>query len=335
MSYDHLRQADLNLLVTFCALMEERTISGAARRLLLTQSAMSRAFDRLQAMFKDELLVSTPHGYHPTQRALDIYSELQRMFPKLANMLGDYKFDPAKATGVFTIETSDWGATVLLPGLICMLNKRAPGIQIDVVPRRIGFDRLEAHEVDLVLGPGDSLSQFDSATLRSELVLKDRLVCLMRSGHPLAKGRLTLKDYANAQHIVISPMQGRGHRRISFLTERQPRVAEALKRLGRKPQAKVGFPYFLPLGLIVGNSDLIVTLPLHMARCLETSRTRIVRGPSELGVATYHQVWHSRNDITPVHVWIRELLRSLARQVSKDLRGHFGIAHGRVLGLPH
>lgn len=334
MNYDHVRQADLNLLIAFYALIEERNISGAARRLMLTQPAVSRVLDRLQVTFKDELLVRTPSGYHPTQRALAIYSELQQIFPKLETLLSNDEFDPAKATDVFTIEASDWGSTVLLPGLICTLAERAPGIHINVVPRRIGFEGLERNDVDLVLGPGDDESHFDNESLRSQLVLQDTLVCLMRSGHPLTKGRLTLQKYANAKHIALAPMQGRGRRRISFMAERQPRVAQALKQLGRKLQPQLGFPYFLPLGLIVGRTDFIVTLPLHMARCLKTPRTRIVPGPREFGVATYHQVWHSRNENNPVHAWIRGLIRSLAQQVSKDLRAPFGINQGRILGFP-
>ena len=79
MRYTHIRNADLNLLVAFQALMEERSITGAARRMFLSQPAMSRTVDRLQEIFEDELLVRTPNGYEPTHRALTAYADLEQI----------------------------------------------------------------------------------------------------------------------------------------------------------------------------------------------------------------------------------------------------------------
>src|ERR1700719_405680 len=123
MNYTNIRNRDLNLLVAFDALMEERSVTGAARRLFLSQPAMSHAIDRLQATFKDELLVRTAKGYRPTHRASSIHAELQQMLPKIDALFGEVEFNPATIKDVFRIESTDWGATVLIPGLIKILAK--------------------------------------------------------------------------------------------------------------------------------------------------------------------------------------------------------------------
>lgn len=314
MRYADLRNADLNLLVAFNALMEERSITGAGRRLFLSQPAMSRTVDRLQSMFKDELLVRSPRGYEPTHRASVIYEELQKLLPQLEALFSETAFDPAKVSDCFRIESSDWGTTVLLPGLIELLVQRAPGVQIDVYQRTGDFERLEKNEVDLLLTPSTELKSSSDTEmhLQSEALFKEKLVCLVRAGHPLAKRRLTLREFLGAQHISLSPMQSTKRSSPRFPAERQWAVAQALERTGRKADVRVRIPYFVPLGPIVESTNLIATVPLQIARRLQTSKTRIVSAPIEFQGFTYNQVWHSRNASTPIHKWIRGVIRTLA-----------------------
>src|SRR5215211_6408226 len=100
------------------ALVEERSISRAAERMFLSQPAMSRAFDRLQALFGDELLVRTKQGYEPTHRALHLYAELEQLLPRLNGLLRGDEFHPATATDTFRIAATDFAASVLLPAFV-------------------------------------------------------------------------------------------------------------------------------------------------------------------------------------------------------------------------
>ena len=233
-------------------------------------------------------------------------------------MLGNSEFDPAKATGVFRIEASDWGATVLVPGLARMVAVHAPRIQIDVIPRQSGYEALEANEVDLILGSPLLRPGNEADLVRSESLLQDEIVCLMRKGHPLAKRRLTLQEYVKAQHVSLSITPSLRRLALSFSVERQPAVAQALDRLGEKPNVIVRVPYFTSLGLIVAKTDLIATLPLHIARRVKSTKTCIVPAPSEFLGVSYHQIWHSRNDLSPIHQWVRGGLRDLAAKVTKE-----------------
>jgi DNA-binding transcriptional LysR family regulator len=313
------KSMDLNLLATFNALIEERSVTGAARRMFVSQPTMSRAVDRLQEMFKDELLVRRTKGYEPTHRALAIHADLEQLLPKLEALFSEPIFNPAKAKGLFRIESSDLGATVLVPGLIQMLAKRAPGVQIDVIPRTGGFQQLETNEVELVLTPSLELGpHLDAETqqLQSQPLFQEKIVCLVRAGHPLAKRGLTFREWVKAHHISLSPMQGARRSPVSFLAERQLTVAKAMERLGHKPDVRVRIPYFVPIGPIVETTDLIATVPLQIARRLKTSRLRVVRAPVEFHGFTYDQVWHSRNDSTPLHKWMRGLIRTLAERIT-------------------
>src|ERR1700720_1134226 len=96
MRFTNIEKADLNLLLGFQALIEERSITRAARRMFLSQPAMSRVVDRLQELLKDELFVRTAKGYEPTDRALNAYAELEAVFPKIEAVLQGSQFDPAK-----------------------------------------------------------------------------------------------------------------------------------------------------------------------------------------------------------------------------------------------
>ena|SRR6266404_3229755 len=128
----NVKESNLNLLFNFKALIEERSITRAGQRMFLGQSAMSRVLDRLQKMFQDELLVRTPTGYEPTHRALEIYADLEELLPKLEQLFRGNEFNPTEATDCFRIAATDFGAAVILPGLIKVLEIAAPKIQLEV-----------------------------------------------------------------------------------------------------------------------------------------------------------------------------------------------------------
>jgi DNA-binding transcriptional LysR family regulator len=118
MRITHLRQADLNLLVVFTALAEERNVTRAASRLLLSQPAVSRALQRLREMFQDDLLIRSPSGYEPTPKGKRLLQELSTMMPRLDRLLSGEDFDPRAEETTFRVAVTDHASHVLCP-LIC------------------------------------------------------------------------------------------------------------------------------------------------------------------------------------------------------------------------
>jgi len=328
---DRLRKADLNLFTALYILIEERSVTKAAERMFITQPAMSRILDRLRKTFEDELLVRNGKRYEPTSLGSAIYEYLREILPHLAGLFPkrEFKFEPSKTKYLFRIECGDIAATLLIPGLVCILSERAPGILIDVVPRRRGFQSLADNSVDLVLGR----EQLKEAHLRSQTLFRGRLVCLMRRGHPLSNRRLTLREYARAQHISLGPLAWSKRPHVGFLPDLWLNITRVVERKGRKTDVRVRVPYAAPVALIVGNTDLIATISPESARCLKTAKTQIVPAPKEFKGVAFMQTWHSRNDLNPIHVWMRGLIRGLARQVSKDSLSLSSANEGSILGV--
>ena len=208
-----LKDCDLNLLVGFQALIEERSITRAGRRLSLTQPAMSRVFDRLQKMFGDELLVRTTSGYEPTHRALDIYGELRQLLPRIETLLSKDDFKASEARGVFRIAATDYAALVILPGLTKALVSSDSKIRVEVSPldNTDVLDKLNANTLDLAFRVAEAPLPF-----HSEPVFADKIVCLVRRDHPLSKRRVTLNLYLQWKHVAGGGMPGYRDRRDSW-----------------------------------------------------------------------------------------------------------------------
>src|ERR1700741_3418649 len=130
----HLRNLDLNLLVLLHALLEERHITRAAKRSFLSQSAMSRALERLREMFGDPLLVRNGRGYERTVRGERVLRELESLVPRLEDMVRGEKFDPARSQEVFRVAMSDHASMIVLPSLLASLRKAATHIKLEVFP---------------------------------------------------------------------------------------------------------------------------------------------------------------------------------------------------------
>jgi DNA-binding transcriptional LysR family regulator len=292
MRYTHISKADLNLLVSFQALIEERSITRAARRMFLSQPAMSRVFDRLQELLKDELLVRTETGYKPTKRASLAYVELTQLLPRIEQLLQQTEFNPADAVERFRIAATPYASVWLVPRLVESLVQLAPNIQLDISRAHDGFQQLETNEIDLLL------STFDvPRTLRSSLLFQEPWVCLVRKNHPIGKGRLTLQKYLAAQHV----------------SGQQALFEQNLGRLNHQRNVRARMADFFPIGVIVERTDLIATLALRTAQQLaKITNTRIVAAPVEVGNFTYSQAWHPRNDSDASHKWLRELVRSMS-----------------------
>jgi len=289
-----MERVDLRLLVMLQALIEERSISRAAERMCLTQPAMSRAFDRLQELFGDELLVRAKQGYQPTHRALHLYAELEQLLPRLTGLLRANEFNPATASDIFRIAATDYAASVLFPDLLARIAKLAPNVAVEIFPWDDNvFRRLEINALDLVLWVNSAPSEF-----RTELLFCDDFMCLVRQGHPIGTRPLTLERYLSYSHAMVTL----GH-------QRQGVVDRALEEKGLSRRVQLKTPYFVSAVWMIENSDMVLTLPSRLARqMVKISRTRLLKPPIELAEFRYIQVWHPRLDSDPAHQWLRRLL---------------------------
>jgi len=293
MRQTHVRKIDLGLLTTLQALIEEKSITRAAERMYLSQPAMSRAFDRLQALFNDELLVRTRQGYEPTLRALHLYSEIERLLPSLEGLLRGDDFDPKTATDTFRIAATDYATSVVFPGFMARLTKLAPHVALEIFPfTDTVFRRLETNALDLALWVNNAPNE-----LRSQVLFRDRFMCLVRSSHPIGKERLTLERYLSYPHVMVTLAEGR-----------QGVIDQSLDEKGVRRPVQLKIPYFASAAWTIEHSDMILTVPKRLAKRLaKIARIRMVEPPVELAEFRYIQVWHPRMDSDPAHLWLRRM----------------------------
>ena len=182
MHMEHINRADLNLLRTLFALLEERHVTRAAKRCFLSQPAMSRALERLRQTFDDELLIRVGRRYERTARGERVLRDLESLLPRLELLLKGQHFDPVRSEERFRLTMTDHAGVVLLPDLVRRVSGIAPHVRIEVMPWSSGrFEDLEAGRLDLIL---DAAGVPAPQTLNCEVLFTDFLVCVVASHHP-------------------------------------------------------------------------------------------------------------------------------------------------------
>lgn len=300
MRYQHIARSNLNLLASFQALIEERSITKAAARMFLSQPAMSRVLDKLQEMFDDKLLVRTRKGFHPTRRALEIYDQLERVLPSIEELLRGRKFEPEVAKDYFRIAMTDHVALAVLPTFMKEIARQAPGIRIEISAWDDGsFRKLETNALDLVIWVNDAPSP-----LLSEELYRDHSVCVVSKRHPIGKKTLTAKRYLELEHLVIS-----------LIGTQQGVLEKALAQRGYRRNARLSIPFFAAAIPIIESTNMAATLPSRLARrFLSSANIRSIPISIKLPDIRYIQVWHPRNDEEPAHIWLRNVIKKIALQ---------------------
>lgn len=312
MSPRNLRTFDLNLLKVFDAVMAERNLTRAAHHLALTQPAVSNALRRLREALGDELLVRKGRGLEPTARGLALWPAVQEVLQKLQTSLAPSVFDPATATTAFVLTMADATAAELMPGLVDVITREAPGVTLRVVPLTTRDPRrlLDEGQADLAIGHFPAvLADLTARAQSGEVVsfLHHRLfagdyVCVMRKGHPLAKGPLTLERYCTARHMLVS-FSGRA---FGF-------IDEALTLLHRTRPVVLTVNQFFTAGKVVANSDLLTVLPRHFINVTGFVDQLVQRElPFEVPSIQVDALWHLRQDGASAHAWLRKQVIALA-----------------------
>ena len=248
-----LRGLDLNLLVILQHLLEERSISAVARRLNLSQPAVSNALRRLRTALDDELFVRTAQGMQPTPLAERLAEPVGEALSLLSHML-DFRdaFDPAAGTRRFTVAMSDVGEIHFMPQLIGRCAAIAPGVRIDSV-RLAGADlrrEMEAGRVDLAVGAFDEMG----SGFFQRMLFRQGYLTLYRHGHPSARPDMTRQAFVAARHLIVSRAAPYGQ------------VNQSLERAGVVLAEHFSVPHFGAVPYIVADNDVLATVPQKLAQ---------------------------------------------------------------------
>jgi DNA-binding transcriptional LysR family regulator len=286
---------DPGQLIALHALLEERHVTRAARRLSISQSSMSHRLNRLRSSFDDELLVRTATGLQLTPRAAELAPRLAAALAALSEAVTPSVFTPATHTGTATLALPDLLAP-LLPTLLHAVGASAPAVDVGV--RAVGaqlVDGLAAGDPALALVPVHLADE--QLTSRAVGALHFRVAA--RRGHPaIRRGALSLERWLTFGHVVVA-------------VDRRPQgaVGEAIKRAGRRRRVALEVANFLTGLHVVADSDLLMAVPMPLAEAVaNTLDLVVVDAPVTIAPVRFVMVWHPRYDAAPAHRWWRNLV---------------------------
>ncbi|WP_419736747.1 LysR substrate-binding domain-containing protein [Pseudomonas sp. COR18] len=295
-----LRRIDLNLLVILDALLTEQHVTRAAQRLHLSQPAVSHALARLRDLLGDPLLVRVGGTLVPTARALALAQPLRDTLERVQDLLAPPGFDPASARRTFRLAMSDYGAAMLLPGLVPVLRSQAPGIdlQITQASREGMLELLLNGDIDAAAGVFPDLSP----QLRSVHLFRERYACLVDRESVAGEEGLGLQAYLARPHVLLE-MRGSGTAEIE----------RALSAIHQRRRVAISLPHWSVAPGLIAGTDLILTVASRNLREIDQQRLVVLPPPFEIPAFDFIFVWHQRREGDPALKWLREQMQAVVQ----------------------
>jgi DNA-binding transcriptional LysR family regulator len=304
MHITHLRQADLNLLVVFAALAEERNVSRAAQRLSLSQPAVTRAMHRLRDLFHDDLLVRVSGNYELTPKGQSLLREVETVLPGIDRLLAGGDFNPAKETVHFRIAGTDYAAYAIGVPLSKQFLAAGSNLSFAWSPLNDGvFDALDRGRIDVMLRADDGVAP---PRFPRQVIFEEEIVCLVSKDSQLGNN-LTRQQYLDGVHVGIDTggqWQSIADQRLAA-SEQKRRVAFTV-------------PFHNVAISMVSGTNLIATMPKRLAMdYAQNPELKIMKAPKPLDAFSCLMVWHPRMNRDAAHIWLRQIIVMVAGTIKK------------------
>ncbi len=296
MEIEDIYRRDLNLFVALRILVEERSVSRAADRLNLSQSAMSRVLGRLRCLLSDPLFTRQGQSLIPTEKALSINKALGEPLDSFRQLLSPIDFNPQLCAQTFTIATTDYAMQTILPFALPRIYQEAPNVAFEFLPLQHEHlkEQLTYGKADLAIcRPTQAIEPLQHTTLGRVGVL-----CLLSKHHPLANKKMDLNDYLRFPHAMIAISDG-----VKSLIE---------QALENKPQRRMVLrAYHLEAALaIIDTMPLIITVPADLAYLVSERYELTVKPlPFHFTPFDYSMIWHPRCEHSPSQEWLRSRVK--------------------------
>lgn len=291
---------DLNLLTVFDTIYREGSLTRAAQTLNLTQPAVSHSLSRLREHFNDPLFTRQGNRMIPTPLARRFVESMRPGLNQIQSAVNQFHdFDPGRQRKTFALGLRDVLESTFLPQL---MNCLAPYPDLEINSMRVPRKDMESHLASGRLDFAIDVLLPVSGQTSHELLRQDRLVVLARQDHPLARQGVTLDDYLQAQHILVSSRsEGPGIEDFE------------LSRQGARRDIRLRCQHYYAACRVVERSDLLLTMPETYARIIaERADITVLSPPVELPSIDVHLYWHQAYEQEPALAWLREQLRRIA-----------------------
>ncbi|YAF96911.1 MAG: LysR family transcriptional regulator [Nodularia sp. CChRGM 3473] len=296
---------DLNLLVAFEVLFEERSVTAAAQRLYLGQPAMSAALARLRLLFQDELFIRIGREMQPTAKALEIAPGIRDALQQIRQTLAASQiFNPATSKSTFTIGSSDYTSYVVMPKVLELCRQIAPNIDF----RLIGFAKdcvgelLEQREIDIALGVFQNPPK---QTIQMPL-FAEHFVGICRRGHPImTQDAITPETFANLLHALFT-----------IRRDEVGEIDQVLTQYNLQRRVVLTTPHLLVLPEIISSSDLVTAVPSRLVKSFAYRGTlEIFEIPVKTEPWMISMLWSKLTDQDQANIWLRQMLKSVCQGI--------------------
>jgi DNA-binding transcriptional LysR family regulator len=317
---------DLNLLRIFDILYDERNVTRAAARLFLTQSAVSHALARLREVLGDPLFVRIPSGLQPTERAHRLAPRLRVALAEIRSVVATPIFDAAKTRQRFTISAGSYFCVLIVPSLIALARKSAPGIALQIVNTNANLAQtLDQQQVDIALGTFDKIP----ARFRSEVLFRDEKAWAIGTHHPLARRPFDHAAFLAWPRLAIGIASAADKSReppacndlvLRVILETDDEAISPRSALRASASMMV---YDSATALAVtAATDMVTLVPRRYAKaCASSAQIRIIDFPQDHAeMIELSMLWHSRVHDEPGSLWLRALIREAVNLSSDALR---------------
>ncbi|CDG81276.1 LysR family transcriptional regulator [Janthinobacterium agaricidamnosum] len=298
-----LRRLDLNLLPVFDALYRRRSVTGAAHELAMSASAFSHALARLRSTLGDELFVRQGQRMQPTVRAEQMATPIAGALKLLQDSISaSHGFDPATSQRTFVFSATDYTTFAVLPSLIARLHIVAPQVHIRIIysSRKVSIEELAAGRIDFALGYSEERDPLPDGVEDFDWLSDDYVVIASRH-HPRIRGSLTLDNYLQERHAVVTPWN-----------ETRGMVDHVLDGLALKREVSLHLPTVLAAPFIIAGSELIMTIPRQAAQTLSAAApVSIYQAPFAIPPYAIKVYCHSNYLRTDAHAWMRQELLNI------------------------
>ena len=291
---------DIQLLLGFEALMNERQVTRAAQVMGLSQPAMSHLLSRLRMKFQDQILSKTARGMEPTSLALELIEPVRNALRQIEGLFDNRNiFAPAESKHSFNIRMGDMNEFLFLPHILLAMQEESPNITIKVnhLSPMETIKALDNGEIDFAI----STKLKHPKSIQSIDLLEDKMVCIMNKKHPLANEELQVNNFTNLRHINIVQ---------SVIDTRF--IDEDLSNLQLERNVVLNIPHWLAAPAIVEHTNLVAAISDRMAQQLKSKYQFVIKS-LPVGESKFHWklYWHKRYDSDPPQKWLRELVRKV------------------------
>lgn len=313
MFFEKLSKVDLNLLLTLHLLLEEKSVTRAAQRLCLSQSAVSKNLAKLREQFNDPLFTRTAYGLQSTAKARNLQVQLQTLLSHLESITESATFDPQHSHYRFRAGLVESTYPLLLPHFMSYILNEAPNVMLDTHSWDAHtLKKLQSGEMDIGITGKDLDPKYANITMptptdiRSKEIYRDSQMCLVRKGHPALNQEWTLDTYLQQRHVQVR-CDGKDQWLLDY----------KLADKGLERSIGIIVPDFNSAASLCTHTDLVFTAPSHFIKLIAKQLNLVVLPlPTELPQMAYTLFWHKQKDNDAANCWLRNIIISHCQDLS-------------------